>query len=437
MWLVLRDSTHRVNWFSVAVLGLAFSIALWQIICAAKVGLDGDRQNYVKDPGRFYLRALKLLWSQEWLLGVLLLVFLLDTADNVVQLMHTRVLRPQLFASSPHLHMTLADYLRNHLSHAVAAYAGTSLNLFFPNIRLTRSFEVSTLSAYVLAALFLVANFRAKKSGQHTSNILLITSLLNITGAVALVGFILRNIELTGQAEAVRAGQYYGQPSSYWIGIIFLICRLVAAAVIPSVLMGGLLGSLKRNENGESCTVITFAQDACRFVGPLAGIYFAAYILSYQGFRSIVNSIFSPFLKARELAGGPFTAVTHTVGPIIQVLLMFAPYLVVLCATRAWPSIKAGWRLWLSNAKTVLPFVAFGVTLITLLPFVLAPLTIRTLGLRLGSSRAFWELPVSAVWDLLTFVMTLAVWELCRELVVPKPVPADTVKINAPGDQCQ
>ncbi|HUV04507.1 MAG TPA: hypothetical protein VMX94_05315, partial [Armatimonadota bacterium] len=150
--------------------------------------------------------------------------------------------------------------------------------------------------------------------------------------------------------------------------------------------------------------------DGARFFKPLVGVFLLYWFFTVRFGTVWLSEVRSHFLQEWLYPSLGFIALISTLGIL---LLMFAPYAVIVRGTGAWGSIRAGFRDWISHAGDVISFVALGITFVSVLLMLrdavwaaasvwlnkLSPLTMLT-----GAAGAL----ISA---LLAAFMAVAVWE--------------------------
>lgn len=438
IWVIgsdIRSSTigNHLNMatsvFPLVVLGFAFLVALWQIVLASSNDEEAQPRN-VEDPGRFYLRALKLLGSQKWLRTLFICMACVNVANYITEILQLHWLRPDRVILHPNLNKSLGEWIRETLPRLVATNVTGSPATLIPRMSLTSGEGIIIYLVLGISALVAISfatrrnvpsDLQARKVLRNT---LCLIALLALTKA-SVGGYSIYKTSATRSSAGYSAiassqvqpitrtsengGQFRHRPTGpagpagmpLMNGLLFVLWYPTIRVLFVSLMMGGIFGTLKRQRIGILTTTSTFTEDAARYFAPLALVYLVVWLADPRYFVSFWLNGMNAFSY------------------IVPLLLFLAPCVAVLGNLRGWESIKAGVRLWRSKAKEVLPFAAFGISLCTI-RIVLSVIE-SVIGFHNAPYSTAETIVIGTVYTLvMTFVgviVTLAVWELSTELI--------------------
>ena len=206
-------------------------------------------------------------------------------------------------------------------------------------------------------------------------------------------------------------------------------------SVVGGLVMGGVVGSLKRVRSGDAVTGDTFFRDAVRYFKPLSAMYLLI------GLLGILPYTPSTLVQVLRLGGGLrdvlyslTSSLFFVAGSLLALaspLLMLVPYVAVDRDVGAWQAIGRGLREWFSNAWAAVSFVCLGIS------FVVVPLAVWNIARELSlmvAGRGWSMVPSyalgAAVGCLVTAFMSVAVWEFYWRITASQ---GDNSRLTADG----
>ena len=398
------------------LLGVILLVAFWRLPKSLFGGEYDGEQMVMNDLGGLYLAAWRKLWRQKWILWLFGLVCLVSILGMLTDNLLTRHylaerLAAMTSAAAAPLGTSHFEWFVSQLRWRSAYDIYEAPAHFFPSLGLART-PIGQASFVLLVLIPLAARrLRALEKGSaHAPELRFMRGLLGplaIVSAAAIVALIICMVRT--YADFVAGGLRPSGPrvaefvsSQIWSAVLYVV-------IVP-VLIGGLAGSLRRVASRGTVTADTFLTDGARFFKPLVGVFLLYWFFTVRFGTVWLSEVRSHFLQEWLYPSLGFIALISTLGIL---LLMFAPYAVIVRGTGAWGSIRAGFRDWISHAGDVISFVALGITFVSVLLMLrdavwaaasvwlnkLSPLTMLT-----GAAGAL----ISA---LLAAFMAVAVWE--------------------------
>lgn len=428
IWLLLPRAHNPGTFWSIW--------ALWPLVGIFVLGFlrmpaglyyesDGGQRTTMNDMARLYLGALKQVFRQRWMLGLLGSVLALVLLGTIVSLA-TQPARPDddVLRSTPIDRPSITSVPAQALKEAVSS----APDAFLPSIHVTRTaMHTAVLALALIAFLAWLAAFSRRAADDPQQSVradffrAAAPPILIVLAAVAVATPIawFRYLAAIEQWRAANAGM--PPPDALMLAVAFggAFCALL----LDALLVSGIMGSLARTGRGESVTFGSFLSDIVRYFRPMAGFYLFIIVVSlilYGAMRA----------AADEQRIMNFTWNAGIAVQWLSVLLMFVPPAIVLRDIGASKGIRTGVRDWFANWGDALAFVALAITFISIVGALgRVPEQIahwysqpRSLGwTALGYAGPFIH---TAVTLLITAVMMIAVWEFYRRITRDAPETA-------------
>jgi len=396
-----------------ALLGVILLVAFWRLPKSLFSGEYDGEQMVMNDLGGLYLTAWRKLWRQRWILRLFGLVCLINILGGVIYSLAWHYFPEQLAATNglsigAYSGDSPFQYFAAMLRQALANSVYASIWHFFPSVGLDQSLVVAMLS-FVATLFFIPAAWkwlRAMAGGSLDAREITVMRGLLTYLTVLSVAAIPALMMLLTQYHAGAANHWGRRVTPGLQSILSWPWSLAASVVIAPILIGGLAGSLRRITAQETVTAHTFLIDVVRFFTPLTRIFLVFWL-----FEAALGAPWFFVIGRDGVPGWPqtYSQFATLISTLIALLLMFAPYAVIVRGTGAWGSIRVGFRDWISHAGDVVSFVALGITFITVF-------------LVLRDMVTVWVAPQSPltmltgaagtlIYVLLAALMAVAVWE--------------------------
>jgi hypothetical protein len=320
---------------------------------------DEPRTNPLGSLLGIYASAWNRLWQTSWILKLFACIALVRVLGSVASSL------PFLLANRGNFGQTgdepWTDWYRL-MSSSFDLAQSVSLREFLPTSGL--AFSGLTLVVFTLGLLIslfwidkrlaALAHSSEDQPGVPFARALLypaaaLFAVISVVGSVDMYRFYL----LTHAAAA--GSQRFHELLPPLLGrLLMMICY----AIGNSVIIGGLIGGLRRMQREESVTTGGFFTDSVRYLKPMLGVY----LVFGLPFQVLI-------LVGRNYWAG---ALLPTLLPILMLLIFFAPFAVVDRGCGAWEAITSSASLWKRKPWQTASFVTIGWVLIALpmLPFV-------------------------------------------------------------------
>lgn len=394
---------RQPDWYSamqaIVPLAVVFLIGFFRMPVSFYYGGKTHRPN-LNDMAGLYLDAIRQVFRQKWILWLFGSILGIQLVGWFVE---SRITEPYLasrYADTmsgggiPVPQMPFGEWMVTRFGHFLSDSVPAALGRFFPGMGLDLFTIALSIVALMLSisAIWLLVRLRSRSGDVRSPQISdslrrLLLPLALVSAAMALCTPILLVRSLQGY-------DYGAVTYAFRIGGGMLVLVPFVAALI-----GGFSASMARVMSGQAVTVESFVQDAMDYLMPVAGVLL---ILALAG-----AAFFVPELIYLSHLGPTAPKVLQTTNRMFNLLVMFAPFAVVIRQTGAWQGIKDGIRDWVAHAGDVISFVALGITFISI------SLTLQDVAADLIPMRySLANMPIGGVVSMLvTAVMAVAVWE--------------------------
>lgn len=417
---------------SVVILVAILAIALVRLPRSLFHPQAEDRRPTMDDLARPFLRALRSLKEQRWLLWLFGIVF----AVNFLGGMLDSVLAWHSFSPAERNSVQgvtswmdmgnslTMDYLQYYFAGDLSKTIASAPTKLVPSIGIsgTQGASIVWLAVMFLGGFWMYRRL-GRTSERHagdrsfglTRNLVLVAAVVSAL-LVPLVAAVIHHYASLGHQDSPDFGD---------IPMLLLLSAgfyLILDVFLQALLMAGLIGSLLRVRKAEHVTADSFIVDAARYWMPIAGFYLLLALIV-----SIVNLPLIALMWAQFRGRSPMTAQPpaylnqlSTVWSFACIALGFVPFAIVTRRLGMWRGIVQGVRDWFRNAWSVISFLAFGTIVVTILS-VLHTVLPKALGALIPASSIYRfhplaVLPNSIVWNLIgtlmTALVTLVLWDL-------------------------
>lgn len=381
-----------------------FELARTQVLLGLVLAVGFLPPRRLDEVAKIYTRAVKGLWQRKWML----VFFAIITAINVTASISDDVLSRHYLAASMkekyQLHWVVHPLksLPYAIANSIPKTVSNTLAWFMPHSGLNSGPADSVVLAVVLVLVIPWAYSRSTRFGREENGIRLVQIAMISAATLALVTLLVvpKSYIASLQQAATNSKSYPTALGS--VNRMEHLWGLMRAGLVSPFLIGGLIGSLRE---GTEVTIDSFLKNSIRYFKPLAGTYL---LLTFIGYLTWFTPFDWRYADYGSTAAQMYEGLEYTL-TIIAMLLMFAPYSIVLGVVGTQRGMGIGVRTWLSNARSVVPFIAVGIAFVT--PVLLIRKLVSTL---IAPTSWFCDMLVPiqmAIGTLLVAVMLLAVWE--------------------------